>query len=166
MSGPGGLILGALLCAIFKLLHVSAARQWQGIWIASVSLVIATSFFIMPEPELRGDLEEVQIDACSRPLDSIDDANAYWDRQLAPRPDAARPGWKEDSREMLQNDDGVVLAVEVIQSKTLRRTQALEQRPHPRVGMAARECAKVLLCSVRRRIMLRLCGRQPRDPVL
>ena len=120
MSGPGGLILGALLCAIFKLLHVSAARQWQAIWMTSLLLVIVTSFLIMPEPELRGDLEEVQINSCSRPVDSIDEANAYWDKQLAPRPDAARPGWKEDSREMLQNDDGVVLAVEVIQSKTLR----------------------------------------------
>ena len=101
ISGPGGAILGGLLCAIFRLLRVSAARQWQGIWIASLSLAIVTSFFIMPKPELRGDLEEVQIDSCSRPVESIDAANAYWDKVLAPRPDAARPGWKEDSREML-----------------------------------------------------------------
>jgi hypothetical protein len=120
MSGPGGAILGALLGAIFKLLHVSAARQWQGIGLASLGLVIFTSFLIMPKPELRGDLEEVKIDSCSRPVESINEANAYWDKQLAPRPDAARPGWKEDSRDMLQNDDGVVLAVDVVRSKTLR----------------------------------------------
>jgi hypothetical protein len=83
-------------------------------------LVIATSFLIMPKPELRGDLEEVQIDSCRRPVESIDEANAFWDNQLAARPDAARPGWKEDSREMLQNDDGVVLRVDVVRAKTLR----------------------------------------------
>src|SRR5882672_3646951 len=120
MSGPGGVVLGALLWAIFKLLQVPAARQWQGIWITSLLLVIAVSLLIMPKPELSGDLEEVRFDSCSRPVDSIDEANAYWDKQLAARPDAARPGWKEDSREMLQNDDGVVLAVDVVRSKTLR----------------------------------------------
>ena len=130
MSGPGGLILGAVLCAIFKLLHVSAARQWQGIWIASLALVFATSFFIMPKPELRGDLEEVQIDACSRPLDSIDEATAYWDKVLAARPDTARPGWKEDSREMLRNDDGVVLVVNVVRSKTLHAERKLWNSGH------------------------------------
>jgi hypothetical protein len=120
MSGPGGAILGGLLCAIFRLLHASPARQRQGIWISSLLLAIATLFLIMPQPDLRGDLEEVQIDSCSRPLQSIEEANAYWDKQLAARPDAARPGWKEDSREMLQNDDGVVLNVDVVRAKTLR----------------------------------------------
>ncbi len=120
MSGPGGAILGALLWALFGLLHVSGARQRQGIWITSLLLIIATLFLIMPGPELRGDLEEVQIHSCSRPVESIEAANAYWDKELASRADAARSGWKEDSREMLQNDDGVVLAVDVVRSKTLR----------------------------------------------
>jgi hypothetical protein len=120
ISGPGGVVLGGLLCAIFKFLHVSGARQWQIIGISSVLLVIVTSFLIMPKPVLRGDLEEVQIDSCGRPMELWDQASAYWERQLASRPEAARPGWKEDSREMLQDDDGVVLEVDVIQTRTLR----------------------------------------------
>jgi hypothetical protein len=119
ISGPGGALLGGLLCALCTLLRVPPSRQWQAIGISSLILAVATVFLIMPKPQLRGDLEEVQILSCRRPIEAADEATKYWDTRMASRPDAARPGWREDSREMLQNDEGVILDVDIIRAKTL-----------------------------------------------
>jgi hypothetical protein len=119
ISGPGGAFLGGLLCGLCKLLRVSPCRQWQGIWICSLIFAVATLFLIMPKPALRGDLEEVQILSCRQPIAAADEASRYWDTRMASRPDAARPGWREDSREMLQNDAGVILGVDIIRARTL-----------------------------------------------
>jgi MFS family permease len=120
ISGPGGALLGGLLCGLCKLLRISPSRQWQGIWICSLILAFATLFLIMPKPVLRGDLEEVQIHTCRRPIEAADEAGRYWDTRMASTPGAARPGWREDSRDMLQNDEGVILGVDIIRAKTLR----------------------------------------------
>jgi hypothetical protein len=119
ISGPSGALLGGLLCGLCKLLRVFPSRQWQGIWICSLILVVATLFLIMPKPALRGDLEEVQILSCRQPIEAADEASRYWDARMASRPDAARLGWREDSREMLQNDAGVILGVDIIRARTL-----------------------------------------------
>jgi hypothetical protein len=119
ISGPGGALLGGLLCGLCRLLRVSHSRQWQGIWICCLILAAATVFLIMPKPVLRGDLEEVQILSCRRPIEAADEASGDWDTRMASRPDAARPGWREDSREMLQNDDGVILGVDIVRARTL-----------------------------------------------
>jgi hypothetical protein len=130
ITGPGGALLGALLGLVFRLLRVSAERQRLGLWIAALTLVIVTCFSVMPGPQLRGDIVEIQIAACGRPAEMIDGAYAYWDRQLAPRPEAARPGWKDDSREMLQSDDGVTLAVDIVRSRTLNEERKFWNSGH------------------------------------
>jgi len=119
ISGPGGAVLGVLLFGIVRLMRLSPARQWQAIWVFSLMLAIVTCYLIMPNPELRGSLEEVQINSCKRPLQAADDAFGYWDKRLAANQAAARPGWKEDSREMLQNDEGVILDVAIARTKKL-----------------------------------------------
>jgi len=119
-SGPGGAVLGVLLWGLFKLLPVTAALKRRSLWICSLVLAIVTLYFVMPEPALRGDVEEVQINSCKRPIEAIDDAVAYWDARFASNSTGTRPGWKEDSRQMLQNDDGVILGVDIVRARTLR----------------------------------------------
>jgi hypothetical protein len=119
ISGPGGAILGVLLFGFVRLIRLSPARQWQSIWVVSLVLAMATCFMIMPGPELRGSLEDVQINSCRRPLEAADAAIGYWSARLAANRSAARPGWEEDSREMLNDDEGVILDVAILRTQTL-----------------------------------------------
>jgi hypothetical protein len=119
ISGPGGAVLGLLLFGFARLTHLSPARQWQAIWAISLLLAIVTCCFVMPGPDLRGSLQDVQINSCERPLEKADDAVGYWNKRLATNRSAARPGWEEDSREMLKNDTGVILDVTIVRTKTL-----------------------------------------------
>lgn len=123
ISGPGGAVLGLLLFAAFRLLSVSPARQWRTLWVCSAILAIVTLYLILPAPEFHGYIEDVHIDSCKRPIEAVDDAIRYWDQQIAPRPADARPGWQEDSRDMLQNDDGVVLTVTIVRSRKVAEKQ-------------------------------------------
>jgi hypothetical protein len=119
ISGPASAALGVLLFGLARLMNFSAARQWQTIWVFSLLLAIVTTYFIIPGPELRGSLQDVQINSCKRPLEAADDAIGYWNNQLAANRAAARPGWEEDSREMLKYDEGVILDVAIVRTKTL-----------------------------------------------
>lgn len=123
ISGPGGAVLGAVLCVIFRSLRSSPKTQWWVLLGTSAILAVVTLYFIMPSPEFHGYLEDVTIQSCKRPIDVADDAIAYWNRQIAPRPAAARQGWQEDSRAMLQADLGLILNVTIVRARMIAEAQ-------------------------------------------
>lgn len=125
ISGPGGAVLGLVLCGVLRLLGVAPVVQWRTLSVVGAALGLVTLYLVIPPPEFHGYIEEVQIDSCKRPIDAADDAIEYWEKQIAPKPSAARVGWQEDSREMLQDDDGVILGVTVLR----RRAIAEDQKP-------------------------------------
>ncbi len=119
MSGPGGALLGGLIGGMCKLLRISPSRQRLSIWVFSFVLAIVTLCSIMPSPALRGDIEEVQINTCKRPIEAIDDAITGWNTQFASGSPATRAGWQEDSRRMLRDDEGVILGITIVRARTL-----------------------------------------------
>ena len=129
-SGPGGAVLGVLLWGLCKLLPASASVKRRAPWVCSLALAIVTLYFVMPPPALRGDIEEVQINSCKRPLAAIDDAVAYWNTRVASNSAGVRPGWKEDSGQMLQDDEGVILGVDIVRVRTLREEQKPWNKGH------------------------------------
>jgi hypothetical protein len=135
ISGPGGVLLGVVLFAISRLSNSSTKRQWQILVASSALLAVVTLYLILPAPELYGYLQDVTIQSCKRPIDVADDAIRHWNKQIAPRPGAARLGWQEDSREMLQDDDGVILTVTIIREKKVLEAQ----KPWNRGQVVAKE---------------------------
>jgi hypothetical protein len=119
LSGPGGAALGLILFVIFRALPASPAQQWVTLLVCCSILVMVTLYLIMPGPDLRGHIEDIQIESCKQPIEALYSATRYWEGQTALRPAAARSGWQEDSREMLQNDNGVILGVLIIREKAI-----------------------------------------------
>lgn len=120
ISGPGGAFLGLVLYAVLRLARVSASVQWQVMAACSFLLAITTCYFVMPAPAFRGYIVDVRIETCKQPIEAADDAVKYWDAQLARVTSSSpRPGWKDDSRQMLQNDHGVVLGVNILRQRPL-----------------------------------------------
>lgn len=123
ISGPGGVVLGAVLFAVSRLSNSSPKRQWQTLLGCSAILAAVTLYLIMPAPEFHGYLQDVTIQSCKRPIDVADDAIAHWNKQIARRPSAARAGWQEDSREMLETDSGVIVSVTLIKEREISEKQ-------------------------------------------
>lgn len=119
LSGPGGVVLGAILAVFCKAVGLPVAIQWHVLWICGTLFGLVVLYLIMPGPEFHGYIEDVQIESCERPIDVADDAIRYWRGQIAPRPEAARPGWEKDSREMLAQDGGIVLTVTITRQESI-----------------------------------------------
>ena len=130
ISGPLGAVLGLVLFVGFRVVAVSPTTQWRTLGAFGAALGLVTIYLILPGPELHGYIEEVQIDACKRPTDAADEAMQYWEKQIAPRPSAARIGWQEDSREMLREDDGVILTVTIVRQRAILEAQKPWNKGH------------------------------------
>lgn len=95
MSGPRGVILGLLLYALIRASYLSPSRAWQMLFVCCLTLTLATLYFVMPGPALRGYLQEVQIESCQKPVDQSDEAVKYWEAALVKsRSPATRANWK------------------------------------------------------------------------
>lgn len=124
ISGPGGVALGALLCVVSRVLQLSAKSQWRTLWVFSAALALVTLYSIMPGPQLRGYVLDVEVQNCEPPAQAADDAIRYWEKRVAQVTWASpRRGWQDDSRQRLQYDQGVVLDVVVN-----RKMAILEER--------------------------------------
>jgi hypothetical protein len=120
ITGPAGAFLGLLLYVICRVLRVSAARQWQTLWTASVVLAVVTVSFCFPRPELRGELIDVRIQGCEPPAQRVDAAIEYWKKRVSEVTWAPpRPGWQADARRMSEMDEGAVLNVVVVRENQL-----------------------------------------------
>jgi hypothetical protein len=118
ISGPGGVILGAILLLITRVFRISAERQWLLLWITSAVLAIATLVSVMPSPQFIGYIVEAQIQGCAPPAQSADDGIAYWEKRVASVTWASpRPGWQDEARLDLREDVGVVLDVVITRHK-------------------------------------------------
>lgn len=118
LSGPGGAALGLILWGVFRLLRVSPEAERGVLWTCGAALVVVTLYLIMPGPAFHGNVEDVQIQSCKPPIAALNDAVRYWDRRL-PGTQGVRPNWREDSRAMLQKDNGVILDVLILREKPI-----------------------------------------------
>lgn len=118
------------LCMVFRSLKSNPTTQWWMLLGASACLAVVTLYFIMPAPEFHGYLQDVTVESCKRPIEVAHDAIAYWNRQIARRPAAARQGWQEDSRETLEDGPGLVLTVTITRERRLFETQKPWNKGH------------------------------------
>lgn len=125
LSGPAGVALGLLLYVVVRFLQLSPTQERRVLWICCGALAIATLYFVTPGPVFDGYIEDVEIRSCKPPIQALGDAIKNWNERIAAAQVAARPGWQEDSREMLQNDDGVILDVFVIRARAVYRERKL-----------------------------------------
>jgi hypothetical protein len=121
VTGPGGAILGAILGVAFRVLRFPAARQWQVLLITCALVAVGALYLSLPEPKLRGNIIDAEIQKCTPPAQALDRVMTFWERRLTGT--AARPGWQADARRSAQADPGVVLELNVSQ-----KIQAYEHR--------------------------------------
>ena len=124
LSGPAGLLLGLVLGLACRLLRVPSAGQWWTLMFSCAAAVLVTLYFVMPEPALRGYGLDAQIQSCEPVAQVAEAAIQDWEQRVAATPWAhPSPEWREEARQMLLNDRGVVLNVIV-----LRKKRVLEAR--------------------------------------
>ena len=121
-SGPGGVLAGAILGALFGVLPVSPALRQQVLVIACVALAAVTLYYSLPEPAVRGYVIDAQVEACAPPEQSLDAALAQWEQAVA-RVTWAAPAanWKETAIGNVQSDPGVVLTLRIHRKRAILR---------------------------------------------
>jgi hypothetical protein len=67
-SGPGGAFLGLLLYVACRIARASGGAQWLLLGSSGAVLSVATLFYCLPGPALRGYILEAQIQGCSAPV--------------------------------------------------------------------------------------------------
>jgi hypothetical protein len=126
ITGPGGALLGLVLGGVAAFLPLSARQRWLGLGGACGALALGVLFSSLPGPEYRGEIVDGEVRGCSLPSASVGAAVAAWEGRLAKTTWAEpRPGWKDDTTRMLQEDRGVVLDVDV------HRTRAVFENRKP-----------------------------------
>jgi hypothetical protein len=117
ITGPGGVILGAVVGGLLGILGASRATCVVTLATTAALLAGATLFFALPEPEFKGNVLEIRVESCVSPLALKAEAFDYWDGRIAAASWAAvRPGWKDGFEAMVAADPGVVLGVAVSRS--------------------------------------------------
>lgn len=117
ITGPGGLLCGAVLALLTRWLDPANARR--ALLAAAASLALVTLFFSTPEPERVAEILDAEVVQCWAPLSLQAEAFAEWDRQIARVRAPARAGWRDDFPRMVESDPGVVLELAVRRHRTL-----------------------------------------------
>jgi len=122
-SGPGGFLIGLAAGALFALLPVPRAAQRAVLVLGSIALVLATLWFCLPEPAVRGYVIEARIEACERPSARLDAALAGWQAEVR-RVTWAKPSspdWQAIATETVRRDPGVVLTLRIERKRPIYR---------------------------------------------
>ena len=129
ITGPGGLLLGAILGGLVGVLKVPqpiAARLLAGV--ATVGTVV-TLYFCVPAPSFRAEVIDGEIRLCV-PVESMRDKTVErLNRITAGRPPLRNPiQWADSFNRALAENKGVVIAVHVVRRSKLYENRALWNR--------------------------------------
>jgi hypothetical protein len=120
ISGPAGAVVGLLLYAACSVLKVPARSQWRLLCAVATVGVVATLVSVQPKPALRGHIRDVTVVSCSRPLDAEPAVLLEWRKHIAGVTWAKpRPGWEQDMHAVLRDAPGVLLAVDLVQQRSI-----------------------------------------------
>jgi hypothetical protein len=121
-SGPGGVLVGAVLGALFGVLSVGETARRQILTIACVVLAVGTLYFCLPKPAVLGYIIDAQVEACELPEQELDVASAAWDAAVA-RVTWAAPAanWKQTAISSVKNDPGAVLTMRIRRKSAILR---------------------------------------------
>jgi hypothetical protein len=120
ITGPGGVLLGAILGLIVGAARPPVAIAKNALVIAAVALAAVCLYFSMPEPHYYANLVDAEITGCATPETIRDKAMDDWDERIAKVTWAQpRTGWRQDFERMTAADPGVVLDVRVLRVSKL-----------------------------------------------
>jgi hypothetical protein len=120
ITGPGGLLGGFLLGAIFRFLPVKDVTRLQALASACVILSVGTLYFCLPEPAVRAYVIDAEVEGCASPTRSFDAALAEWEEAVARTTWYTPPvDWRDTARRNVEGDRGVVLTMHVARRATI-----------------------------------------------
>jgi hypothetical protein len=115
ISGPAGVVLGLVLLLVCTLIDVPAHAQWSILIGAAIVGTLAVVLLVQPNPALRGYVMDLQVEACTTPIDTEPQVLDFWSKRIAGATWAApRLGWQQDMQQKLRNAPGIVLTVQVL----------------------------------------------------
>jgi hypothetical protein len=124
ISGPSGLVAGAvlwLLCALFK---PAAKTQWQVLYGVAAVIVLTTLIYVQPEPKVRGYVFDGEVESCSTVSESASEVLDYWDQRIAEVTWASpRVGWRADMQRLLREAPGVVVSVRIQHKNAIKENR-------------------------------------------
>ena len=120
ITGPGGVVAGAVLGFLFRILPFGDPVRGQALVIACTLLGVGTLWFALPEPQVKARIVDATIGAC-RPAEELIHARiAHWEERIAAVSYAApRDNWRADTRRMLNEQPGVVVELNVARSNAI-----------------------------------------------
>jgi hypothetical protein len=120
ITGPGGLLGGFVLGAIFRFLPVRDVTRLQALALACTVLGVGTLYFCLPEPAVRGYVIDAEVEACASPEQAFDAALADWEQAVTRTTWYTPPAnWRDTARRNVERDPGVVLTMHVARRVTI-----------------------------------------------
>lgn len=83
ISGPAGVVLGLVLLLVCTIIDVPARQQWNILIGAAVVGALAVILLVQPEPALRGYVMDLQVQACTTPMDTESQVLDFWSKRIA-----------------------------------------------------------------------------------
>jgi hypothetical protein len=118
ITGPGGALFGLVAGFVARLLPLSALQRWKTLGALCVAFAVGILFFCLPGPELRARLVDAEIRGCESPVATAAAATKEWEQRIAKVTwSPPRKNWQQDVARMLRDDPGVVLELQVVQSR-------------------------------------------------
>ena len=120
ITGPGGLLGGFLLGAIFRFLPVTDVTRLQALAACCAVLGVGTLYYCLPEPAVRGYVIDAEVQGCASPVRSFDAALAKWEAAVARTTWYTPPAdWRDTARRNVERDRGVVLTMRIARRATI-----------------------------------------------
>jgi hypothetical protein len=120
ITGPGGLLGGFALGAMFRFLPVTDLTRVQALAAACTILGVGTLYFCLPEPKVHGYVVDAEVEECASPARSFAAALADWEQAAARVTWYTPPSdWRDTAKRNIERDRGVVLTMRVVRRATI-----------------------------------------------
>ncbi len=120
ITGPGGAIAGLVAGVVARVLPLSAPQRWKTLGALCVAFAVGILFFCLPGPELRARIVDAEIRGCESPVATAEAATKEWAERVAKVTwSPPRKNWEQDVQRMLRDDPGVVLELDVVQTRDI-----------------------------------------------
>jgi len=114
ITGPGGVLAGLLLGALFQLLPVGAGFCKAALGAAASATALVALYLSLPEPAVHSYVIEATVESCERPSAALPTAVADWEQAVARVTWASpAPNWQAIAARNVQADRGLLLNVRV-----------------------------------------------------
>jgi hypothetical protein len=120
ITGPGGLVAGAVLGLLFRILPFTDTTRTQALTLCCTLLGLGTLWFALPEPVVKTRVVDGTIERCRPASELIPASIAEWEGRISKVTYAApRDNWRADTQRMLRESPGVIVDLDVERSNAI-----------------------------------------------